>query len=194
MGWSPGDVIVRRELWRDRPWTGCTVRVVADEDDLLVTYLPAGTPFAFPNGDFPRHPWHGRGAWSGHGLLALHRPRDAYAVFVFWTGSERTLDCWYLNLQEQYRRTPIGFDTFDHELDVVVSPDGSWRLKDSDLLDLRVREGRFTPEQAAASRSEAARLERELELGRRWWDDAWATWRPPPDWTPTPLPEGWDEV
>jgi hypothetical protein len=196
MGWRHGEVIVRRELWRGQPWCGMTVRVVADTDELLATYVPEGTQFGFPHGDWPggRHPWQGRGAWQGHGLLTLQRPGDAHAIFVFWEGPERRLACWYVNLQEPFRRTRVGFDTYDHELDIVVEPDGSWWLKDAELLDESVRGGRFTDEEAAEIRAEAQRLERELASGRRWWDESWADWEPEPDWTPAPLPEGWDVV
>jgi hypothetical protein len=84
----------------------------------------------------------------------------------------------YLNLQEPFRRTPEGYDTQDHELDIWVPADGTWVLKDDELLDVRVREGRFTQDQARAFRAEAARVTAELDAGRRWWADAWASWRP----------------
>jgi hypothetical protein len=196
MPWQPGDVIVRREVWHGKPWAGTTARIVLDEPQLLVTYTPPGTPFAFPDGDWPggRHPWHGRNAWSGHGTLALHRPGDRYAVFVFWEEPARRFACWYVNFQDPFRRTPIGFDTLDHELDLVVEPDGTWWLKDVDGLELRVAEGRFTPAEADEIRAEGAAMARALAAGGRWWDDSWASWEPPPAWTAAPLPAGWDAV
>jgi Protein of unknown function (DUF402) len=196
MRWRHGDVIVRREIWNGRPWMGSTVRVVRDEETLLATYTPEGTPFEFPDGAWPegRHPWHGRPGWQGHGKLMLQRPGDAYAVWVFWSGPTRELACWYLNLQAPFRRTEIGYDTYDHELDLVVEPDGSWWLKDDDQLDERIRAGRFTEHEAAAIRAEGERLAGELAAGRRWWDESWAEWEPDPDWAPAPLPEGWDVV
>ena len=187
-------MIVRREVWHGRPWVGSTVRVVQDDPHLLVTYTPEGTPFAFPDGDWPggRHPWHGRGAWTGPGTLALHRPADRYAVFVFWEGRARRFACWYVNFQDPFRRTPIGFDTLDHELDLVVEPDGSRWLKDADALDGRVTDGRFTTAEADEIRAEADRVERELAAGRRWWDDGWSRWEPPGEWAAAPLPDGWE--
>ena len=195
MPWRPGEVIVRREMWHGKAWCGSTVRVVRD-DDLLVTYTPTGTPFAFPDGNWPggRHPWHGRSAWTGHGVLALHRPGDAYAVFVFWEGPERRLACWYVNFQDPFRRTAIGFDTLDHELDLVVEPDGPRWLKDEESLDLRVADGRFTAAEADTIRDEAARLEAELTARGPWWDDGWAEWQPPPAWTAAGLPAGWEAL
>ena len=70
----------------------------------------------------------------------------------FWNGPDRRFAGWYLNLEEPFRRTATGYDTQDLELDVWVPVDGSWQLKDSDLLDQRVRESRFTEEQAVAIR------------------------------------------
>jgi hypothetical protein len=194
MPWRPGEVIVRREVWHGRPWAGSTARVVQDGPELLVTYTPEGTPFEFPDGDWPggRHPWHGRAAWTGPGTLALHRPADRYAVFVFWEGPDRRFTCWYVNFQDALRRTSIGFDTLDHELDLVVEPDGNWWLKDAEGLEERVADGRFTAEEATGIRAEAEHVERELAAGRRWWDERWACWEPPPEWTATPLPDGWD--
>src|SRR5947208_549552 len=62
--WGEGDWIVRREIWRGKPWMGTVVRVIVDRPDLLVSYLPTAAPFGFPDGDWPggRHPLHGRPA------------------------------------------------------------------------------------------------------------------------------------
>jgi Protein of unknown function (DUF402) len=196
MPWQPGDVIVRREVWHGSPWCGSTARVVLDEPELLVTYTPPGTPFAFPEGNWPggRHPWHGRDVWSGHGTLALHRPHDRYAVFVFWEEPGRRFACWYVNFQDSFRRTTIGFDTLDHELDLVIEPDGTWWLKDIAGLELRVADGRFTPAEADEIRAEAATVAQALAAGERWWAESWARWEPPPAWTAAPMPAGWDAV
>ncbi len=191
--WRSGEAIVRREVWHGRPWAGTTVIVVDDSRELLATYLPEGAPFAFPDGQWPggRHPWHGRPAWQGHGTLMLQRPREAYAVFVFWEGDDRRFAGWYVNLQEPFRRTPIGYDTLDHELDLIVHPDGRVERKDEELLEERVRDGRFTPAEAAAIRLEGGRVEAELVAGRRWWSESWADWAPPPSWRAVPLPPDW---
>jgi Protein of unknown function (DUF402) len=187
MSWAPGDVIVRREVWRERPWMGVSVIVVSDEPDLLATYLPEGASFAFPGAGHPLgpHPWEGRGTWEGHGVLMLQRPGESYAVWHFWDGPEREFEGWYVNLQEPFRRTAIGHDTQDLELDIWLPREGSWDLKDDHVLEDRIREGRFTPEQVAATRAEASRIIEDVEAGNRWWSDDWANWEPDPNW-PTP--------
>ena len=170
--------------------------VVEDRPGRLVLYLPEGAPFGFPEGRWPggSHPWHGRGAWQGHGVLMLHRPEDAYAVWVFWEGAERRLSRWYVNLQAPYRRRTAGVDTLDHELDLWSADGRTWHVKDEELLDLRVAEGRFTPEEARAIREQGARLRAELADGGRWWEDRWADWRPDPAWPVPVLPSGWDRA
>ena len=89
MSWSHGEVIVRREVWRGSPWMAVSVIVVADERELLATFLPHGAEFAFPAGDhgLGPHPWLGRDAWQGHGVLMLQRPGERYAVWHFWNGA-----------------------------------------------------------------------------------------------------------
>jgi hypothetical protein len=176
--WAKGDVVLQREVLNSGDcWLECPVTVVRDSPGLLVTYLAEGTPFTFPPAPLV-HPWQGRGAWQGHGILQLQRPGDPYSVRVFWEGPQRTFACWYVNFQEPFRRHAAAYDTQDLELDLVIHPDGRWEVKDDDQLDVRVREGRLTEDQAYATRSDLERLVSDLEAGRRWWDDAWAGWRP----------------
>jgi Protein of unknown function (DUF402) len=182
--WAEGDVVTRREVLSDgRCWASFPVVVVRDDPDLLVTYIAEGAPFTFPPGDWPtpdgRHPWADRACWTGHGVLMLHRPGDMYAVWVFWQGPTREFHGWYVNLQEPFRRFHGGYDTQDLELDIWLPCGGGWVLKDDELLDVRVREGRFTEDQARAFRREAARITAELDAGHRWWDESWSRWRPP---------------
>lgn len=187
--WRCGDVVTRREISWDRPCLAVAVRVVEDSDDLLATYIQEGAPFAYedevtwptPTG---RHPWWPRPRWVGHGMLMLQRPGDAYAVWHFWSGPDRAFHCWYLNVQEPFRRTTIGYDTQDLELDVVMLGDLTWSLKDEEQLDEHVRTGRHS----------AATVERVRELGKEitamldardfWWDLDLRHWRPPPSWAP----------
>jgi len=185
--WSPGQVVLRREVLNDgRVWLTAPVVVVRDDPELLASYLPTGTPFHFPDGDWPsasgRHPWHGRGSWEGNGLLMLQRPGDSYAIWIFWHGAEREFRGWYVNLQEPFRRTAEGYDTQDLELDIVVSTDGRWAWKDDELLEERIREGRFTAEQVAEIRAVGGGVAADLDAGRRWWSDDWASWAPDPAW------------
>ena len=194
--WEPGDQIVRRELCLGRPWLGQAAVVVQDSDDLLALYIPEGSELAYPEGDWPggRHPWEGKNRWRGHGVLQLQRPSEAHAVWLFWQGAERSLGCWYVNLQAPFRRTAVGIDTQDHELDVVIQPNGDWRFKDEEWLDRWIELGRWTQAEVDAIRAEGTRIAAELEAGRRWWSESWAGWRPDPAWRGGDLPAGWERA
>ena len=196
MPWRPGDAIVRRDVWRGRPVVGWSGTVVADDDDLLVLYMPGGGALSAAREFFGApHPWSHKERWEGHGVLQLQRPGELHAVWVFWQGPERDLGAWYVNIQEPFRRTAIGFDTQDLELDIVISPNGTWRWKDDELLDAWVERGRWTAAEVAEIRAEGARVAADLDAGRRWWSDEWATWEPDPAWlVPAELPPGWDEL
>ena len=188
--WSPGEVVLRREVLNDgRSWMEVPAIVVRDEPDLLATYIATGAPFRFPEGAWPSanglHPWASKKHWHGHGVLMLQRPDDAHAIWVFWHGPRREFRGWYINLQWPFTRTAHGYDTQDLELDIWLPFDSARQWKDDELLAERVREGRFTPEQVDEIRSLGRRIADELDASGRWWDETWADWEPDPEW-PTP--------
>lgn len=69
-------------------------------------------------------------AWAGHGCLMVQRPGEHHAVWHFWDGADRRFSHWYVNLQTAFRRTAIGYDTQDLEVDAgchwwdIPLPDG----------------------------------------------------------------------
>ena len=193
--WQPGDTIVRRDVWRGQPKVAWGGTVVVDSPELLALYMPEGSPLRFAPDFFGApHPWSYTDRWRGHGVLQLQRPGDRYAVWVFWEGAERKFTAWYVNLQDPFRPTSIGVDTQDLELDIVVSPDGSWHYKDDEHLEAWIRRGRWTLSEVAEIRAEGARVGTLLADGRRWWSDEWANWRPDPDWPQPSLPNDWDRT
>jgi len=198
MPWEYGDVVVHREIAWGRPWFAMAERVVEDRDDRFVTYVPTGSPFGYPEGPWPtangRQPWYPKPAWTGHGALIAQRPGDAYAIQHFWTGDARRFERWYVNLQAPMRRTALGYDTGDHELDLVVFADGSWTFKDDDVMELRVREGRYTADEVVAIRALGAELAALVEDGRAWWIPGYADWQPDPEWGAIELPDGWESL
>jgi hypothetical protein len=192
MGWRAGEAVVRRDVWRGQPWVGVAALVVEDAPKLLALYVPEGAEIAVAEGNFPIiHPWSRRKAWRGHGILMFHRPGDAYSVWLFWDGPERRFWGWYLNLEDPFRRTELGLDIRDHELDLWSEDGRTWHWKDDELLDQRVAEGVYTQAEAVSIRTEGTRLHAEVVDGGGWWDEAWASWEPPADWAPPRLPPGW---
>lgn len=199
MGWVEGDWVVRREVLSNGPWQGVMVKIIEDTPEQLVSYIPEGSPFGFPEGSWPtpngKHPWSNRSRWQGHGCLMIDKPGRPYSVFHFWHGDQRQFSCWYLNLQEPFRRTDIGYDTQDLELDFIVYPDGQWEIKDDELMDQRVLEGRWTKERVAEIRANGVEISEWLKQGERWWPLGWRDWAPDPTWVvPSDLPVGWAAV
>jgi hypothetical protein len=189
-----GDALVFRNVWRGRPWVAIGANVVRDQPDLIALYVPEGAPFGFaPVAPIP-HPWEGRESWTGHGLLMLHRPGEAYAVWVFWDGPQRAFSRWYVNFQAPVVRSSVGFDTLDHELDLWSADGETWHWKDEELLDQRVAEGLFTADEAATIRADGRGVRSELETAGPWWDRRWAEWSPNAAW-PRPTLDGvWKEL
>lgn len=185
----PGEPIVRREVWRGEPKAAWGGIVVSDTDELLVLWMPEGSPLRFAPDYFGvPHPWSSRDRWEGPGVLQLQRPGDAYSV---WHGDGPDFRGWYVNFQAPFVRTQLGVDTFDHVLDIVVAADGTWRWKDDEELEQWAARGRFTSDELAAIRGQGARVAVELDAGRRWWSDSWATWEPNRSWATPRLPDDW---
>ncbi len=102
-------------------------------------------------------------------------------------------DRWYVNLQAPFRRTAAGFDTQDHELDIVIvarrrlALQGRGRGSTS-----RSRLGRWTEAEVTAIRAEGARVAAELRPAGAGGTSAGRTGRPDPTGAVPHLPEGWD--
>jgi hypothetical protein len=197
--WGPGDHIVIRSagdfVRAARPTT-----VIEDDGEGIVAYLSPGTQWFGPlienratvvrdaaNGTLQR----GLMTWTTHHTLLIVRPGDEYSPYGMWNGSGE-LVCWYINLQEPMRRSPIGYDTRDQLLDIVFAPDlQSWTWKDENELEEAIGYGFFTQERAAQVRRSGEAVIELVERGDAWWTH-WGDWAPDPSWPIPVLPESWD--
>jgi uncharacterized protein DUF402 len=133
--------------------------------------------------------------WQRTDTLMLIVPEEAFSVYRMWEAGTRHLDCWYINLQEPIRRTAIGFDTMDHMLDIVVSPDmSSWRWKDQDEFEEAAAIGYYSPEEAREIRTAGTTALRLLTSVRNDLYEAWRNWEPDPAWSLPELARGWDQL
>jgi hypothetical protein len=171
--------------------------LVEETSEVAVLYVPPGTRGRRPSRPFIEDPsqlrtleWdHVEHVWHGTHALRLLRPGAAHCLYLFWDERGWSFQGWYVNLQAPFVRSTLGFDTRDHALDVVVEPDGSWRWKDEDHLELATRLGVFTRAEASEIRAEGERV---LE---QWpFPTGWEGWRPDPVWPVPSLPEGWSAV
>lgn len=198
----PGDAIVLRGVWRGKLWWAMPVTVVRDGSNLIALYWPAGTPDKAPEKRLtPRQLLSTEQVdlverkWVDTDVLMLVMPGAAHAVYAMWEQRHTSFRCWYIDLQEPLRRTPLGFDTMDHLLDIVVSPDRSeWRWKDEDEFREAVAIGVFSEKEARAIRAEGEEVIRLLQAGESLFCDGWELWSPPVEWGIPDFPEGWDII
>jgi hypothetical protein len=198
---EPGEVAHLRYVLSDGRLEMCwPTRVVADREDLVALFIAAGTRYragpkrtaaekrAVPS---PRVP-PGELVWR-RDTLRLMVPGRSHSVWLFWETSERgrTFEKYFVNLEEPFRRTTVGFDTQDHTLDIVVQPDLTWAWRDEDELENHVREGFFTPELARTVRAEGLRVVEEIASGAHPCLDGWKAWTPDPRWDVPPIAPTW---
>jgi hypothetical protein len=197
--WQPGQPAVIREVWAGRIFAARPCTVVADEPQQTVLFVPGHALCAVPvvaDGTEPKLPV---GTWdlrvtqrASYPILSFAWTATPYAVLMSWH-EDGTFWQWYVNLQTPLVRTPLGFDTVDHALDVLIAPDrSSWSWKDEDELDQAVSLGLFTPGDAAWFRYWGERAVEHVLLHLPPFDLDWELWVPDPAWPPPELPAGWD--
>ncbi len=200
--WNSGTPILYREVWQGRAWTARPVRVVQDTPDLVVLYSCPGTHWMVPSGNRQLYfSYLQVGSWPlteitqtlGDTLFLL-TPGAAHAVYVMWSHPDREFLGWYVNLQEPIRRTALGFDFMDQELDILVAPDWTWRWEDEDDFQRAQDDGRYSAAQARAIRAEGERVIAMIEARTSPFGDGWERWHVPQEWPIPELPERWDRV
>lgn len=202
--WQPGHVIqwtYRRPGWKPGDPQGIyPMRVVQDDAAGLVAWLAGNTPALvalLADGSsighgaartmFTAPRIQGRGVWHGTGTLRIVPTGKPWSVWLF-RNDVGELTSYYVNLEDPHRREGDSTITSDHVLDVVVDPDGKHRRKDEDELVEAVRQGRYTPEQAAAIERDADAVEAIIDEWGSPFCDGWEAWRPDPTWPIPPKP------
>lgn len=201
--YRPGDVAALRYITTDGRIEMCwPCRVVEDRQDLLALFIAAGSPYkagpkrtaaekrAMRKERLPPDEY----VWRKD-TLRLMFPGRRHSVYLFWDhdGSRRDLAYYFVNLEEPFRRTAVGFDTQDHTLDVVITPDLAWRWRDEEELANHVKEGFYTEALAAAVRAEGTEVISAIcERRTHPCLDRWAEWAPDAGWQTPEIPAGWD--
>jgi uncharacterized protein len=200
---EPGETVVLRDVLRGAVWAARPATIVRDDADAWMFYLPIGNRWFGPSArkedrirlKAPGTSWTLRERrWTEAHVLSFAWPHTGYAVLHFWDASW-TPRLWYVNVEAPLRRTELGFDTLDHDLDIEIEPDrSSWRWKDEDVVADGIRLGAYSERDAADFRHQAELgrsrvMEREPPFEREWSD-----WRPDPAWSVPVLPPGWDRV
>ena len=200
--WNQGDKVLLRGVWRRKLWFAIVAYIVADTDDLIALYWRAGTPNKIPGWRLSAQDILVEerlklidSTWTRTDLLMLVKPGASHSVELMWDKDTSEFLCWYVNLQEPLRRTPLGFDTMDQALDIVISPDrAKWRWKDeqefADMMEL----GLISPGEAQAIRAEGERVIQMSATNQPPFCDGWEKWSPPDDWSIPEFPQNWDQL
>ncbi len=200
--WNPGDTVVLRGTFHGILLYGGPAFCVRDEPELVALYWPAGIRVRqFPRRMTARDMLTLREAnltdhtWTGTDVLMLSNPSEGCSIWLMWETGTTDLRCWYINLEEPLKRTRVGFDAMDWQLDIVVSPDRSrWRWKDEDEFEAWIAAGLITPTAAESIRATGLAALKRLQENRPPYCDGWENWRPPAAWGIPALPVGWDRL
>lgn len=196
--WQAGEVAVLRYITTRDALIGMTwpCRVVADRDDRVALFMPRGATFQewHPSPSAPDREL--KRTVSHSDVLRLMFAGRGYSIWLFWRGEgvERRFRGYYVNFEEPFRRTAIGFDTNDHALDLLVAPDLRWTWKDRDEFDERVQQGIYSPAFAEWVYAQAEQVIGLVERRESPFSDGWEQWTPDPAWeTPALVPNWRDE-
>jgi hypothetical protein len=199
--WRLGENATLRGVGIKVFWAFPTI-VVKDEPDLIVLYMPAGvlgrnvthkptTQELFSPIDLKVVEC----TWQRTDVLMLIVPTEAFSTYIMWETGTKNLICWYANLQEPIRRTRIGFDTMDHTLDIIISPDMTeWKWKDYDEFMEVQKAGFYSSQRAHDIQSEGEKAVRLITSERHALYEAWKEWQADPEWELPKLSPLWDQV
>lgn len=202
---SRGDHVVWRSLPEGNVGYVLPATIVCDDGDVIGLFQHTGSVCKkrtgkrggpggrnmLPNG------WDGGYSdreWTGRSNLHLHKMGSGHTVIRSWDQDQQSYEGWYVNLEADWSRTPIGFDTLDLILDVIVGDDlSSWSLKDEDELHWAEDKGIMSADEAALARTEAEMVGEAIE-SRTWpFFEDWSEWKPAPDWPVPQVPNYWDK-
>lgn len=157
-------------------------------DGRVGLYRPRGTECWWPS--HPKHehppfetvsqiPYEWDAEFSG--MLTLLVPAADHCVSVMWE-RDGSFWGWYVDFVRPFRRTALGWDFADLQLDLVVRASGEIEVKDEHDLTEAVDRGEVTDAEAAAVRSSCDRLAAEAARRAGIFGEPWPEWRPDPAW------------
>jgi uncharacterized protein DUF402 len=178
-------------------------RIVEDNERLLALFIAAGSKYkagpkrtaagklSMPRAPLPPDEY----VWRKD-TLRLMFPGRQHSVWLSWvnTGVSRAFSGYFVNMEEPFRRTAVGFDTQDHTLDIEVTPELSWKWRDTQELDEHVKHGFYTASLASEAWREGRRAIDEILRGTHPCLDGWRDWEPDARWEVPRVPAEWSSV
>lgn len=206
-----GRALVLRDVIGGRVWTAKAVTLVEDRPEQVALCLVPGAPTRVPSAYEPfgarettrteviaeaeRGDWTLRPhTWQRSRVLIL-MPREAwFSVQLYFDPQSDAFVCWYVNFQDPFRPSPIGFDTRDLALDLIVGPDHRWGWKDEDEFAQLLERRMITADEARLVRHSGDEVIARVEAREPPFDDTWIHWRPEPEWPVPALIDGWETL
>jgi hypothetical protein len=187
---APGSTVVVRHLVGGRVFSMLPVRVVADTGTSVAYYVRPDTRWLVAvDADGRRAAPDAPGwtltetVWHTNEALWLWRAPDAHAAVCLWTGTPRRFAGWYVNLQDPLRRVADGFESTDHELDIVVDPGvARWRWKDLDVFERLRANGFYDSAMSGRVLDEGYAVIERITNHQPPFDEGWEDWAPPAAW------------
>jgi predicted RNA-binding protein associated with RNAse of E/G family len=178
-------------------------RVVKDTPELLALFIAAGSKYkAAPKRtaeqklSMPRYPLPPDEYIWRKDTLRLMFPGRQHSVWLSWDseGAARKFSHYFVNIEEPFRRTSVGFDTADHTLDIEVAHDLTWNWRDTGELDNHVKHGFYTAQLAREAWDEGRRAIDEILRREHPCLQGWSEWSPEADWEVPKMPADWSTV
>ena len=206
--WREGDNVLLRGIYNNRPAYVQSLRVVKDTLEETALLIWPGAECVAPNGYIQLgHALWDRWAetltntlnmkkyfWHTNRLLILLEPDKFYSTIYIWNAASDKFVCYYINFQLPFRRTPLGFDTLDLDLDIVVEPTQKWEWKDVEEYKQGISVGGIQSDWVNEIDYAQSEVITRIENHTYPLDASWLNWRPDPTWTAPYLPQNWEEV
>lgn len=209
--WLPGDSVAFRGIYNNCVSYIQSAIVVQDtSDEVALAILPGAECFApegyihgkhGTSGQWDRWDTYENGDWKMEGytwhtnrLLVLLHPEKYYSSIYFWQADTNQFFCYYINFQLPFRRSRIGFDTFDLELDIIVEPTFEWRWKDAEDYQQGIQRGFLLNEWVQEIDTAKQEVFEKIENRQYPFDGSWLDWMPDSSWSPPTLPANWDKI
>jgi len=211
--WNPGDHVVQRGIAYEQVWIALPTSVVQDTPERTLLLLVPGTHCKFSAGLVQRKyagsqnknqsrwdeqqnpPWTMVDwVWQQRRFLIFMEPESYYSIYMVWDHESDKFQGWYVNFELPFRRSAIGFDTLDLELDLVVSQDYALQWKDAHEYKEGIRRGAITTATAEqVGQAQSVVLEK-IERRQEPFDGRWIAWMPDSAWNIPVLHQEWKKV
>jgi protein associated with RNAse G/E len=206
--WNVGDNVLLRGVYNHRPAYVQSLRVVKDTPKETALLIWPGAECAAPAGyiHLGHYAWDRwtetltntlqleKYFWRTNRFLVLLEPEKFYSTIYIWNAASNKFVCYYINFQLPFRRTPLGFDTFDLDLDLVIEASLKWKWKDEDEYQDGIRRGGIQPDWVREVEHAQNEVFAKIEKRAYPLDASWLNWQPNPTWSAPYLPQNWAEV